>query len=120
MIGGWRVHRINHKANMTVAEQAPLNAMEIQSGRRPPATRGAASGKPKPGKPRKPAILIVDDELVAVVQVALASSGKARPSGPWAKLRMNPGCNCSSVGMGKLRARGPANRQTGGLTHAST
>jgi hypothetical protein len=24
------------------------------------------------------------------------------------------------LGMGKLRARGPANRQTGGLTHALT
>jgi DNA-binding NtrC family response regulator len=59
---GWRVHGINHKANMTVAERAPLNTKEIQSGRRPPATRGVASGKRKPGKPRKSAVLIVDDD----------------------------------------------------------
>ena len=137
MAGRWRVYTINHKANMPVAEQAPLNAMEIQSGRRPRATRGVASGKRKPGKPRKPAVLLVDDELVAVVPIAWASSAKAQPSGPGAKLQMNPGCNCSGVvqtygltvhgasgsvvlGMGNHRAGGPANRQTGGLTHAST
>ena len=68
--GGWWVHGINLKANMTVAEQAPLNAMEIQSGRNPPARRGVASGKRKPGKPRKPAVLITDEDLVAVVQAA--------------------------------------------------
>lgn len=60
---GWRVHATKYKANMTVAEQAPLNAMKIQSGRKPTARRGVASRKGQPGKPRKPAVLIVDDDL---------------------------------------------------------
>jgi len=51
----------------------PVNRrMKIQSGRKPAATRGVASRKRQHGKPRKPAVLIVDDdcdlrEMISVI-----------------------------------------------------